>query len=306
MNTNIRKSLLHCRPRCDTAEHLLAGAVEELAAFAMRFFLHSAQNGAASSFFREGELVREMFVESTEKTANGAMLPPQYFARYMARLVSLYGEHVGRPLSVLDFFPTAEDRARPYAQGVLSLVPNEAADAAKEAFEPHAHFKSVIRPRSYATACEDVHDGMSEYCILPLFHAVEGKLYAFYRLMERYELVIDRVADVPMDDGESVSRLALLRTFSPSLFGGKTGEVVLSVSFMPEEHFSLGYLLSVVEALGGAASEVDSVPVGNGADSLEYGISVCHRAQDTPLLLAAIAAMSSVWALKGYYPVPNA
>ena len=61
----------------------------------------------------------------------------------------------------------------------------------------------------FAQACEEVLDGNSHACLLPLFSTADGKLYRFYDMMERYDLNILMACDMDTEDGEQSVRYAL-------------------------------------------------------------------------------------------------
>ena len=68
---------------------------------------------------------------------------------------------------------------------------------------------SVATPfDSFATACEEVYSGRSDFCILPRSGSDEGVLLPFFRLTERYELRSVLAVDVRSGD-DSVTRLHL-------------------------------------------------------------------------------------------------
>lgn len=65
---------------------------------------------------------------------------------------------------------------------------------------------------SFVDACEEVHSGLCEYCILPLENTHSGRLTAFTRLILRYRLQIVAVCD--LENGAAAgqsTRFALLR-----------------------------------------------------------------------------------------------
>ncbi len=65
---------------------------------------------------------------------------------------------------------------------------------------------------SFVDACEDVHGGLCEYCLLPLENTQSGKLTAFSRLILRYGLSIVAVCDLENGISEGqFTRFALLR-----------------------------------------------------------------------------------------------
>ena len=64
---------------------------------------------------------------------------------------------------------------------------------------------------SFQGACEEVYNGLCEYCILPLENSSEGQLNTFSRLIDRYGLKIAATAEIVASDGLRSTRFALLR-----------------------------------------------------------------------------------------------
>lgn len=106
-----------------------------------------------------------------------------------------------------------------HAAGKIAYVQNTFSDTA------YLHFSTVVdRPRaayfdSFSDVCEEVYNGICEYCILPILHQRDGKLFRFYDLLEKYDLRIICACDVPQTDknGVTVTRYALIRKTLPSL-----------------------------------------------------------------------------------------
>ena len=69
--------------------------------------------------------------------------------------------------------------------------------------------RAVYAP-SFGAACEEVYNGQSEYCILPIENSSEGQLLSFYRLIERYELKIALSCDIRSGESGRSTRFALL------------------------------------------------------------------------------------------------
>lgn len=66
---------------------------------------------------------------------------------------------------------------------------------------------------SYEDAAEAVYNGMTEYCILPIYNDVDGRLRGFYSLISKYELKIFAVCDQISKGNEAIrsTQYALLK-----------------------------------------------------------------------------------------------
>lgn len=107
---------------------------------------------------------------------------------------------------IFGYFEEPQDSAR----GKIACIRRN-----EEAFDILS--KAVKNPKilytdSYADACDAVHNGNAEFCILPIMNTSEGRLKSFQSLILRYELKIFAVFDNKTSDETSKStRYALLR-----------------------------------------------------------------------------------------------
>ena len=105
------------------------------------------------------------------------------------------------------------DEVSEHAADKIAYVQNTFSDTAYLCFSA-----LLTRPRaayfdSFSDICEEVYNGICEYCILPILHDRDGKLFRFYELLEKYDLRIVSACDVPRTakDGVSTTRYALIR-----------------------------------------------------------------------------------------------
>ncbi|MBQ9132034.1 MAG: hypothetical protein IJX62_06160 [Clostridia bacterium] len=69
----------------------------------------------------------------------------------------------------------------------------------------------VSYAHSFVSACEDVYNGLCEFCILPVENTAEGPLNSFLRLIKRYDLKIAATCTIKGTDRSGNTRFALLR-----------------------------------------------------------------------------------------------
>ena len=70
--------------------------------------------------------------------------------------------------------------------------------------------------QSFPSVCEDVFNGASEYCILPIENSTEGRLTSFAHLIAQYDLKITATCDVKIGE-DKTTRFALLRRHAAPL-----------------------------------------------------------------------------------------
>ena len=81
----------------------------------------------------------------------------------------------------------------------------------------HLRFSSLFNAthttytHGFISACEDVYNGLCDYCILPLESSSEGLLRSFFKLILKYDLKIAATCDVSEKGDERITRFALLR-----------------------------------------------------------------------------------------------
>ncbi len=90
----------------------------------------------------------------------------------------------------------------------IAYLKNAFADRAYEQFSRILTGAVVSYCDDFAGVCDEVARGRARYGILPLENSVDGRLKAFHALMQKHDLKIVLLCDVPV--GESVTQFALL------------------------------------------------------------------------------------------------
>ena len=119
---------------------------------------------------------------------------------------------------------TAEDTPPPsplpaMARGRVAYMPGSFADKAYLRLTAPLENPRAATTASFVDACEEVHSGLCEYCILPLEHSHSGRLPAFTRLILRYRLQVVAICDLENGAAEGqATRFALLREATEGIF----------------------------------------------------------------------------------------
>lgn len=90
------------------------------------------------------------------------------------------------------------------SHGKIAYPKNNFNDAAFSALSSSISAPRAVYTASINSACEAVADGSCEFCILPIENSVDGKLFGFYSLIDRFELKIASVCDI---EGEGDLRI---------------------------------------------------------------------------------------------------
>ena len=163
------------------------------------------------------------------------------------------------------------------------------------ASKAYIRFASVIEgckatdAHSFVDACEEVQNGLCEYCILPLRTSTDGQLMSFYRLIIKYRLQIVAVYDVHHKTGghPATTTFGLLRNMGDGWdiqdlldnpFLQQSTPLTLSLLYTSEKRNTFGDILVASECSGVPLIETSTMPFGE-VSTLLYG----HLPdQDTP------------------------
>jgi hypothetical protein len=115
---------------------------------------------------------------------------------------------------------------------------------------------------SFSGVCEQVFNGMCEYCILPLENTQDGKLVRFYELIQKYELKIELTCSVTTSDNRHSTVFGLCRR------GLRWPELPLPhkdfcfefLFWQEPEHVTLGELLTAASACSLTLVRADCLP----------------------------------------------
>ncbi len=113
---------------------------------------------------------------------------------------------------------------------------------------------------SYLAACEDVYNGVCEYCILPIENSSEGRLTSFLRLIEQFDLKITATCDILGNGSARSTRFALLRRNLLPVVTAKPLDQYLALSLPAEHTPTSADLLYAAALLGLPCRRTDSIP----------------------------------------------
>ncbi len=107
---------------------------------------------------------------------------------------------------------SAKESVPENAIGRIAYVRNRYNDEAFLKFSSVITRSRAAYSSTFEEACDNVFNGLCEFCILPIENTVSGKLFSFYSLIDRYDLKIVCSCDIDTADKKSGSvRYALIR-----------------------------------------------------------------------------------------------
>ena len=179
-------------------------------------------------------------------------------------ITELLGNSLSFAESVLGQAEPCPERAK----GRISYVKNNYTDSAYLLFSSALRSPRCSYSDSFETICEDVYNGESEFCILPIETSTDGKLFSFYSLIDRYELKITAVCSVEHPGGGKITDFALLaRSLSLPLKNKKTDLMMeLRVYQSLDQSAGIYDIFKAADACRMPLVRVDSIalPYGNG------------------------------------------
>lgn len=204
-------------------------------------------------------------------TVFGDKLCSSEFAEFCRRTLSGAASPALFADLLTDLTPFAEENPG----STTAYMRNLYSDRAFERFSAESERLSAQYFSSFSSVCEEVYYDRCQYCILPMQTTDDGTLSSFSRMMEKYELKIRKICDVPTQDGETTVRYALLRR---GIVLQCPDSGYFEASFILPEGMPIGRFLSACEATGAVIDRIRSMPLSY-ADDI---VSLCVTFRITP------------------------
>lgn len=145
------------------------------------------------------------------------------------------------------------------SHGKIAYVRNRYNERAFEQFSNMLPNAKATLVSSFLEACESVYDGTSSYCILPIENGLDGHLFRFYDIADRYELKLCAVINLEGEDENDSIRYALAgRCALRSIPKGKS--CILEFSLTREDCSHLSDLLSAASVLEAVPQKLNFMP----------------------------------------------
>ncbi len=164
-----------------------------------------------------------------------------------------------RPLPLESLFPDP-DEVSSNALERIAYQRSSYADTAYLQFAKLLNLPRAVYTHSFPAACEEVYNGLCEYCLLPLENSSEGPLNSFTRLIDRYRLKIAATCDVTATDGSRTTKFVLLRRNIMPLLKKDPQDLYFELSIPTESPFSVISVLNAAELCGLTLHRIDSRP----------------------------------------------
>ena len=134
----------------------------------------------------------------------------QTLTRWKILLCMELGKRIPSPETFCqDVFPVGKELSE-FSLNRISYQKNNYTEKAFQRFSELLDEAKAAYAHSFPSVCEDVYNGISEYCILPIENSAEGRLVSFTRLISQFDLKIVATCDVRSGE-DKTTRFALLR-----------------------------------------------------------------------------------------------
>ena len=151
------------------------------------------------------------------------------------------------------------EAALPGTHGRIAYVRNKRNDDAFIRFSEKIRGAKAYYCSSFSEACEAVFSNACEFCILPIENSADGKLYSFYSMIDRYELIICNVVYLSADDGADKTGFALVSR--GVTLKSKTQVARFEFSVVCEDGAFPDEIATVARFMGGRVLSVGTQPV---------------------------------------------
>ena len=189
------------------------------------------------------------------------------------------------------------------SHGKVSVVRNRYNEIAFSHFcNIITHPKQVV-VQSFATACEDVYDGQSEFCILPVENSQNGRLFGFYSMLDRFELRIVAICEPEEEDGSVGSaRYALVGKTLPHRIPRKV-QWRFEFSVISDSGKLLSDISGVADIFGARLEKIDSLPVEYDSRLKKYYFTFSLPEENISAFDLFLTGEYSRYTTVGIYPV---
>ena len=206
--------------------------------------------------------------------------------------------------SVRETVPVGDaDGAPDSVRGQVAYTRNSRTDSAFELLrEGNKRVREHFVP-SMADACECVWDGSCEFCLVPIENSIDGKLYSFYAMLDRYDL---RICDtVSVEDGQGTSELIFAVAGRRTLGENRMPSgrpLLLEFSAISEDADFISNTVGAARELGGRVLSIGTQPSPDADDGNKYYFTVEFDGV-SPVPMAVYLTLEHVrYSLIGWYP----
>lgn len=151
----------------------------------------------------------------------------------------------------------------------IAFVRNVQSGKAFESFARYVFGAMTAYRDSFALACESVADGDCAYGLLPLRNSVDGRLSAFYKMLDKYELGVLLCCDIENQNGDT-TRYALVYAKNGVISAHGTLKLECRASF--DDPAEVSGLCDMARFFGVTVDTIDSITDGHGGIGASFAV----------------------------------
>lgn len=169
------------------------------------------------------------------------------------------------------FHPDISGKAARVDPERISMMKNKLSEVAYGCF--FGREASRVTERSaFAEIFEDVYNGESSACIVPIENTDSGRLTNFYSLISDYNFKISEICDVEQSEQDRVTRFALVVP-PPIEISGRE----IEISIASRNAFEIERILSAAAMLDISPRRIDSIPFSQIAGEYSFYLSLVAK-----------------------------
>lgn len=159
----------------------------------------------------------------------------------------------------------------------IAFVRNIQSGKAFECFARYVFGAMTAYRDSFALACESVADGDCAYGILPLRNSVDGRLSAFYKMLDKHELGVLLCCDIENQNGDT-TRYALVYARNGVMSARGTLKLECRISF--DDPADIGGICEMARFFGVTVDTIDSITDGHGGSGSSFAVCFSLEGED--------------------------
>jgi len=159
----------------------------------------------------------------------------------------------------------------------IAFVRNIQSGKAFECFARYVFGAMTAYRDSFALACESVADGDCAYGILPLRNSVDGRLSAFYKMLDKHELGVLLCCDIDNQNGDT-TRYALVYARNGVMSARGTLKLECRISF--DDPADIGGICEMARFFGVTVDTIDSITDGHGGSGSSFAVCFSLEGED--------------------------
>ncbi len=233
---------------------------------------------------KQGTAVKDISLTAREKII---------FARQISSLLTI--EQLFR-LTIPEY---VEDRSV-FASPVVAFWPeNSDSSATYDKFRHLFRSTSSLHVKRFSDVCDEVSAGNADFGIIPIENSSDGKLFGFYRMLERGELEICATCDIEHIEMDIRTKYALIS--KSVLYFDEAPQTRMELSFYSMESRHLFELMTAMDLLAIKIEQISSLPPHHQTDGVRVYTTISVNHASLAILLCYLWLFETDYSVLGLF-----